>query len=82
VVIHPINIESIILDKAENHTPIGANGYSVKALPFTLERMKSKTRQIQVRNGSGCTETRQNVAQFDGIFGHHASRIVIFVKPL
>jgi len=44
--------------------------------------VQPKTRQVHIRNGFGCIKARQNVTQFDGMFGNYASRVVVLIETL
>lgn len=66
--------------KAENHPPVCANRHGPTTFHFALERMQPETRYIHVGHNPGRVETRENVTQFNDVFGDHAARIVIFVE--
>jgi hypothetical protein len=44
--------------------------------------MQPEPRQVHICGRSGGVEPRQNIAQLCHVFGDHAARVIILIKPL
>jgi hypothetical protein len=80
VVIDIINVFRALI-KAKNHAPVGPNGHGPKASHLAFERMQPQLRLIQVTNGWGGMECRQNISQFVSVFRIYTPRVVLLKKP-
>jgi len=64
MVVDIIDIQRVAIGEPKNHAPVGANRYRPIALQLAPERMKPKSRQIQIRDHSSGVEPSENVTQF------------------
>ena len=80
MVIDIINIQPIITHKSKNHPPVGTDSNRPEAPQFTFERVEPEARQVHIRRSNGRVKTRENVSQFNHMFTHHASWIIVIVK--
>ena len=82
MIVQIINVERVAIGKAENHPPVCANSYRPKTFELAFERMQPETRHIHVGRGARRIEPRENIAQLNDVFSHHAALVVLFVKAL
>ena len=80
MVIEIINIQRVVVGKAEDDPPVGPDRHGPKAYERALQRMQLKTWQVHVRNRASRIETRKDVTQLPCVFGEDPARIVLFVK--
>ena len=79
MVIDIIHVLHVVV-RAKDHLLVCANRYRPKTFELAFERMQPETGHIHIGHGAGCVELRENIAQFDGVFGYHAARVVVFMK--
>ncbi len=80
MIVDIINIVRISLVQTEYDSPIGANGHSIKAFQFALQRVKPEPRQIHINSSAGCIQPRQNVAQLVDMIGVNATWIIVLIQ--
>src|SRR5947208_1889250 len=80
VVVHIVKIKGVMVDKAENHTPVCTNRNRPKTFLPAFEGMQLKTGHIHVGHGLGRVEPCENIAQLDSVFSHDATRVVFFME--
>ena len=77
-----INVLSVALQKAEDHTPIGPDGHAPETFEIALERMKPKAGQIHVVRLSGTVKNREDIFNLLDVIGVDSSGLTIFKEPL
>jgi hypothetical protein len=80
MVIRIINVKGVGGNEAENHPPVCTYRYREKTLELAFERMQPETRHIHIGDDAGRVEPRENIAEFDDVFGENAARVVICMK--
>jgi hypothetical protein len=68
------------LGKSKDYTPIGSDRDRHKAFQLPLQRMQVEARQIHILDCAGCIESREDVAQFDQMFRHHTTRVIVLIE--
>jgi hypothetical protein len=83
VVIEIINIVDAVVGKTENHSPVCANGYCPKTLPFAFEWMQRETGHIHIGHNPGRVQPRARISHsFARVRGNHTTWIVVLMETL
>src|SRR3990172_1891048 len=80
VVVKIIDVQRIVIGKAEHHSPVGANRDRPESFPVALERMEPESRQVHILNLPGSVEPRENVSQLLRVLREHPTWVVVLVK--
>ena len=80
MVVEIVNVQRIMVNKTEDHPPIGPHRHCPKAFQLALERMQPETGQVHVRHRRGSFKTRQDVAQLICVVRNYSARVVVLVK--
>jgi hypothetical protein len=70
------------LCKSKDHSPIGTDRDCHQALQLTLQRVQAEPWKIHIVQGTGCIEPGEDIPQFDHMFRHEASRVVVLIEAL
>ncbi|MGB6720358.1 MAG: hypothetical protein WBE72_06170 [Terracidiphilus sp.] len=68
------------INHAKDHSPIGSNRDCHEAAQLTPKRMQIESGEIHVVYGTGCIQSREDVAQFGQMLRRNAARIVVLIE--
>jgi len=77
VIIDIVNVLRAIL-KSKDYAPVCPDGHGPKALHSAFERMQPQLRLVDVSNGWGGMECRQNIPQIFGMFRVYTPWVIVF----
>ena len=81
MVIDIIDILRAVVE-TEDHPPVSPNGHRPKAFQLAYERMQPESRQVDMGNGWGGVQRRQNIPQLANMLRVYAAWIVVFKELL